>query len=779
MAENSSSPAAGVESSNSPVDLSNCDREPIHIPGSIQPYGVLLTLQEPALHITQCSANVREFFGVDAGELLGQSIEVLLDTPALDAVRTAVHKAHLNDQPSHVITTRLGDSGEFHLLLHRRKGVLIAELEPLLSGSEVSLHNLYSLSLASLSRLESAQNMGELCRIAAEEVRRVTSFDKVMVYQFDADWNGTVVAEESSGKFESYLDLRFPASDIPRQARQLYLLNRLRLIPDASYTPSPVQPALNPQTQQPLDLSFAFLRSVSPVHIEYLKNMGVTASMSISIIRDGQLWGLIACHHATPKYLSYEIRSICELIGQVLALQIGAKEGREDYEARLHLRGLHVHFLAAMARHAKFVEGLRECEAELLEFVGAGGAAICLNDEYTLLGNTPAEKEVRLLAAWLRRNPQMREQKYFHSSELAREYPQARAFQESAGGVLAVALSEIHNSYMMWFRPEVVQTVKWSGDPNKPVEPGPNGWQIHPRKSFSMWQETLRGRSLEWKSYEIAAANELRQAIINIVLRRAEEMADLNEELTRTNQELEAFSYSVSHDLRAPFRHISGYAELLQTRVGGQLDETGARYLATVIQSAQYAGTLVDNLLAFSQMGRTEMSRMAVNMNSLLREVLSGVREEGAGREIHWSITDLPSAQGDPEMLRLVWRNLLSNAVKYTQQREIAEIEVGCTPGENENVFWVRDNGVGFDMQYVGKLFGVFQRLHGVEEFQGTGIGLANVRRIVMRHGGRTWAEGDVNHGATFYFSLPTLGAMQRFNAPREDDADGETIVSV
>ncbi len=760
-----------LTSGSSAVDLTNCDREPIHIPGSIQPYGLLFSLREPDLTILQASANTHEFLGIEAATLLNQPLDVLLAPETLQHVRDCVANAQLDDQPHHVTIGGLkSTSGDFHVLIHRRAGVLLLELEPLLAGAEVSLHNLYALSLNSLSKLESANTVSEVCQLAAKEVARITGFDKVMLYQFDADWNGTVIAEENSGQFESYFDLRFPASDIPQQARRLYVQNRLRLIPDANYQPSPVLPALHPQTQQPLDLSFSFLRSVSPIHIEYLKNMGVTASMSVSIIKDGELWGLIACHHATPKYLSYETRSICELIGQVLALQIGAKADQENYEARIHLRGLHVQFLSAMARYRNPIDGLKEVENVLLEFAGATGVALSFGEENILLGATPPADDVRRLANWLLRQPEFQEQKYFVTATLPQQFDAAENWKDRACGMLAISISEVHNSYVMWFRPEVVQTVKWSGNPAKPVEPSPQGGRIHPRKSFELWQQTVRGRALPWHDYQTDAACELRAAIVNIVLRKAEETASLTEELQRTNKELEAFSYSVSHDLRAPFRHISGYAELLQNRIQDSLDDTGKRYLETVIQSAQYAGTLVDNLLAFSQMGRAEMSRVEVNLNRLLKEVISNVQEEIGGRHIEWQIAELPPAQGDPEMLRLVLRNLLSNAIKYTQPREDARIEIGCRHGENENTFWVRDNGVGFDMQYVGKLFGVFQRLHGVEEFQGTGIGLANVRRIVMRHGGHTWAEGAVGEGATFFFTLPALAAMQHFEAPRSAD---------
>jgi two-component system, chemotaxis family, sensor kinase Cph1 len=254
---------------------------------------------------------------------------------------------------------------------------------------------------------------------------------------------------------------------------------------------------------------------------------------------------------------------------------------------------------------------------------------------------------------------------------------------------------------------------------------------------------------------EVEGAVELRNAVLGIVLRKAEEMASLNVELQRSNRELEAFSYSVSHDLRAPLRHIVGYAELLKEVAQGKLPEGDIKHADTIIESSIYAGKLVDNLLAYSRMGRTSLERSRIDMNVLVRDVQRDVATEFPGRHVRWNVGPLPTVDADLMMLKLAVRNLLANAVKYTKNRDEAYVEVGCQTDADAHVFHVKDNGVGFDMRYRDKLFGVFQRLHRWEDFEGTGIGLANVRRIVERHGGRTWAEGKVNQGATFYFTLP------------------------
>jgi light-regulated signal transduction histidine kinase (bacteriophytochrome) len=342
----------------------------------------------------------------------------------------------------------------------------------------------------------------------------------------------------------------------------------------------------------------------------------------------------------------------------------------------------------------------------------------------------------------------------YQTSALSAAYPPAAAFQDAASGVLAIGISQLHRSFVLWFRAEQVETVAWGGDPHKAAE-SPEDGRIHPRRSFEIWKETVRRSSHAWSKTTVEAARDFRTAIVGTVLRKAEELAELSEELQRSNKELEAFSYSVSHDLRAPFRHIVGYSELIKEMEAAGLTEKGKHYLEKVIESAKFAGNLVDNLLHFSQIGRTSLSIFPVEMSTLVEEGRSRFQDQITKRSVVWKIAPLPKVYADVLLLRLVIENLFSNAIKYTKPRKEAVIEVGCQDGETEWIFSVKDNGVGFDMKYVDKLFGVFQRLHRMEDFEGTGIGLANVRRIIGRHGGRTWAEGAVEAGATIYFTLP------------------------
>ena len=423
----------------------------------------------------------------------------------------------------------------------------------------------------------------------------------------------------------------------------------------------------------------------------------------------------------------------------------------------MRLASIQARLLGFMAEEERFIDGLINHPLETLALTDASGAAIVSGDLCWLIGTTPTEPEVRDLHH--RIVERHGDQDVVATHALGDDHPPATAYADRASGLLAISISKTYASYVLWFRPEVIRTVRWAGDPNKSATADAAGGphRIQPRTSFEAWKETVRGRSLPWSPVEVDAAKELRIAVLGIVLRRAEELASISEELQRSNKELEAFSYSVSHDLRAPFRHIVGYAELLMVTEGDKLSDKGRRYIDVISESALSAGVLVDNLLAFSQLGRTELNRIEGDMNALVEQVRKGVLSDiPADRTVRWELGALGRVYGDPVMLRFVMENLLSNAIKYTRGRSEAVVEVGRLDDQvGGPTFFVRDNGVGFDMNYVNKLFGVFQRLHRVEEFEGTGIGLANVRRIVERHGGRTWAEGAVDKGTTIFFTLP------------------------
>ncbi len=736
--------------------IEHCAREPIQIPGSIQPQGFLLVIDEAASTVIQVSANVSDWLGLDPQSLIGSTLsDVFAEHERLLQRLHALPEEEQN--PFHIGEVRFlsgSSAGQpMTMMVHRHDQVLIAEFEPArdMSGA---YGNVYPLMRGFISQMNELETIDALCQRAAAEVKRITGFGRILAYHFDTDGNGLVSAEVAEDGYESMLGLSFPASDVPAQARALYLANRIRVIEDANYQASALIPSNNPLTGAPLDLTFATLRAVSPVHLQYMRNMQTLASMSISIVVRGQLWGLVSCHHATPRRVSFQTRTACELLGSVLSLQIESKEAHADNQRMLSLRRQIVQMLAAMADLDSVTGGLRSMPQVLLDFVGATGAAVISGASVDAYGETPDREQLVKLSDWLGdRDPHG----VFRSDNVSRDIPELPALAASVSGVLATTISELHSNFIIWFRPEQTRVVNWAGKLEKNV--GPTG-SLSPRHSFALWQQTVSGFSSPWDDMICEAVTELRTAVLGIVLRKAEEMAALADELKKSNKELEAFSYSVSHDLRAPLRHIAGYAELLSDIEGSKLSDRGVRFLENITDSARFAGTLVDNLLSFSQMGRSAMRLSDVDLNAMVESIQREMLPDYEGRALAWKVSEpLPVVIADAAFLHLAMRNLLSNAIKYTRNQDAAVIDIGSYEEDGKIVVYIRDNGVGFDMAYADKLFGVFQRLHRMEEFEGTGIGLASVRRIIERHDGTVWAHSQLGHGATFYFALPKRGS--------------------
>jgi chemotaxis family two-component system sensor kinase Cph1 len=689
---------------------------------------------------------VRDAIGRPLADVIGEAAALVLAPEMADP---------LGQRPYYIGTVTATNGRHFDVLGHKWDGLTLLEFEPVERAGAADFRHLYSLVGDFLLKVNEAASIEALAELACHHVRSVTGYGRVIVYKFDRDGHGHVMAEAKQDDYASYMGQHFPATDIPAQARRLYTLSRIRLIQDADYQPAPLVPALNPVTGKPNDKSFGTLRSVSPVHLQYMRNMHTMASMSVSLMVKGQLWGLISCHNEGAKPVGFEKRTACEQLSEILALCIESREDAADLQFRLEVRRSMVSTLAGLTQGSDFIENLSNVFPELLRFARATGVAVVVDERILTFGDTPEQDDIQDLVDWLALHDHG---DLFHTDNLSSVYSLGGRIIRNASGLMAVPISRIHKHYLLWFRPEYVRTIEWAGNPHdKLVQAAAAGDSLNlsPRTSFAAWRETIHGTSLPWHAGEIELTLEFRTALLGLALERAEQMAALAEELTRSNKELEAFSYSVSHDLRAPLRHIVGFADLLIESSGSEDAVMRQRFLTKIKEAARLAGKLVDDLLSFSQMGRAALRPTTVDMNDLVAACIDKLAPETRTRNIDWEIGTLPTVWADPTFLHLAMLNLLSNAVKFTGQRDPAVIRVTAEDHSHETVFHVADNGAGFNMEYVHKLFGVFQRLHRMEDFEGTGIGLANVRRIVERHNGRVWANSTMGESAVFSFALP------------------------
>lgn len=731
-------------------NLDGCASEPIHIPGAIQPHGVLLTLSDAELEIIQISANASEFLGMAPAELVGRKFPELL---------TATNGVLLREAAKHEDPARISpllltlNERAFDALLHRHQGVLILELESSPPTTDTFARQHRQLQ-DYLRQMQETEDAASLYAVIAHAVSALTGYERVMVYRFDEDWHGEVVAEELTAPVDSYLGHHFPASDIPAQARALYTRSWLRIIPNVNYRPAPLHPPLDPRTGKPVDLSFAALRSVSPIHLEYLRNMGVGASMSISLMVEGKLWGLVACHHRTARLLPFAVRTACELAGQIASREIASQQERKHLAERAEVNRIQTRFFDIISKEENAAEALLHYTPTLLEFMNAHGAAIALGGQCHLVGQTPSRSDVAHLLEWLKeRDPS---EPIFVTDHLSEQLPEAMAYKENASGLLAVRLSRVEPQFVLWFRPEVVSTVTWAGDPNKSFDPAA---RMHPRKSFAAWQETVAGHSLPWKEAEIHGARELRLALNALVIRRTERLLRLNAELERKNTDLNSFAYIASHDLKEPLRGIHHFSRFLREDHAEELGEEGMRKVDTIAALASHTNELLISLAHFSQLGRMELNLRETDLERLVNDVLLTL--DVTLRENKVEVLrphPLPTVRCDSVLVKEVFNNLILNAIKYnagaSKWVEICYREPEPQEASRGPVFCVSDNGIGIRERNLSAVFQMFRRLNKDKYGSGSGAGLAIAKSIVERHGGRIWAESVFGEGSTFCFTL-------------------------
>ena len=498
-----------------PVDLTNCDREPIHILGAIQPIGFLLALTAD-WNVARASINLPEFLGEQVANVIGRPLASLFTSRAVHELRNRVAMLHGADGVERVFGLELiAGRGRFDVAVHLSRGQIVIEGEP--TAGEIG--DITGMVRSMIARLDQCGDLATFLREGARQVRALIGFDRVMVYRFAADASGEVVAEACKPGIGRFLGLHYPASDIPAQARILYTRNLLRMIADVNAMPVPIQPLLD-ETGEPLDLSLSLLRSVSPIHIEYLKNMGVDASLSISILIDGKLWGLFACHNYSPRCPTFQRRSMVELFAQMFSMRLESRERQQTVDFERRARDISDQLLGAVASDETLLRDPDWLADILTNAIPAEGVGVWLGGNCSFSGTAPPVEDFRRIVRALNATAAG---KVFATDHIGGLISDAEAFSDSVAGLLAIPISRSPRDYVVLFRSEMIRSVRWAGDPHKPVEYGPNGPRLTPRKSFDEWKELVRGRSQPFTASEVRVAETLRATLIEVVLRLADE----------------------------------------------------------------------------------------------------------------------------------------------------------------------------------------------------------------------------------------------------------------
>jgi light-regulated signal transduction histidine kinase (bacteriophytochrome) len=726
------------------MNLANCDQEPIHIPGAIQPHGILLVVEPATEAVLQVAGDLAGSVGQDH-LALGQSVGAVLGISLNALARSA--GVDVRNEPVYLGSIRLpGPGGELDVIAHERDGVVLIELEPV-PASRPSAARLLASVRAVATSLESEPDLLRTCQTAAREFRRLTGFERVLVYRFLEDSSGTVFAEDKLLGMPSLLNHHYPASDIPRQARELYIRSPIRVIPDADYVPARLAPEICPSTGRPLDMSDCGLRSVSPIHLQYLKNFGVAASMSASIVLDGDLWGLVSCHHTTPRAVSYEIREACKHVGQILSQQIAAREEAEAHAQGRRMAEARDEVLLVLARASGSAEdALAEHASELREIVPCDGLTVCRRARVIAgVGCRPSDAEIEELAGWLPRGGSLDP---YATDRLSEQYAPAAEFCARASGLLATVVSHEEQVMLLWFRAERVEAINWAGNPHKAVEPGSPPGVLTPRASFELWRETVHGRSRPWTPEEIETARRFRDAVFR--LRQQQRLEDLNRRLREILSEKDHLIAQKDLLMREVHHRVQNSLQLVNSMLGLQERELADPFLAARFAEARR------RILAVSAVHRRLWRSdqiQSIGFDTYMRELRDGlVQEWGSNWNEHIKVwtTSVLVPTDTAVTLALIVTELLTNAVKhaYCGAPGPIDVTVGGTPNGGIKIA-VADQGTGMKREERPGSFGsrltrsLIAQIGGEIDFQDNRPGTRVVLTVPPPSDDHTVSDGE------------------------------------
>jgi chemotaxis family two-component system sensor kinase Cph1 len=735
------------------VDLTNCDIEPIHILAKIQSHGFLIAVNVKTLSVSYISENIQRVIQEGAVKFVGKPLSQLAavlkcsisgEKVNLDQLVTFGFNSNATETNNPVYLEL--DNAPYYLIIHSSGEERILEFEQATSDAEMDIQPTIGRSL---SAILAAKSLKSTLENAAIEIKNIIRYDRVMVYRFEENGHGEIVAESKEEDLEPFLGLHYPASDIPKQARELYKVNLTRIIADVNCEPSAIL-ASGPE-DSPLDLTHSVLRAVSPIHIQYLKNMGVHSSFSISLMAKGELWGMIVSHNYSPRFINYRAREAAKLFGQVLSSALEYRQGEEDSEI-FNLYNDSVNQLTEnLEKEEQISDALFADDVSIKDITSSTGALLVFNNTITKVGSTPDDDQIAELIKWLKAN--MSDTVYY-THRFPQIYAPAKMYSNIASGIMACMLSNELGELIIWFKPEQLENVKWAGNPEKPVQQAENGLlQLSPRKSFETWVDIVSNTSEKWSRAEAAAVVNLREHIIYFIKRKANEIRQLNHRLNLAYEELNTFSYTVSHDLRTPLSSIKGYAEILLAN-NKSLDENAVKIVNRIKVCADKMALLIKEILRYSSVGKADLDSGPLNMTEMIKEIQTEIIDGQEPDHFGFIMGETPVITGDRVMIKQVFANIIGNAVKYSSRSNPSKVKIEGVQTDKEIVYQVTDNGIGIDEKYHKTVFELFKRMDNVKDFEGTGVGLAIVKRIMEKHNAKIWFESKLGTGTTFFLSF-------------------------
>ncbi|QNL47937.1 GAF domain-containing protein [Olivibacter sp. SDN3] len=736
-----------------PEAFNLCSLEPIHVPGRIQGHGVLVVIDLDGT-VCFCSENTDTLFGIPARELVGKPFTILnrvlgkKDDSAF--LQHLIELAHQEEQfqPLNPYIVKISGNS-WNMILSKSSSYYLLDFEPQYSDLSFDMESHVG---SGLSEMLADKALQKVLENSATQIKNIIGYDRVMIYKFHTDGHGEVVAEEKNTDMESWLGLHYPASDIPQQARALYKQNWTRLIADVHEEDIPIIGLRD----ELIDLTYSTLRAVSSVHIQYLKNMGVASSFSISILVDGELWGLIACHNYTQRFINFRQREAAKLIGQVLSSCITLRRQELYNTDRQRLQQVVGKITRELFESKPIPCAIKANAQELMETFSASGLAFKYEGELHTFGDTPDTQILNRFCQMVAATPSTN---IIASTKISSDFQDIPLAHGKHAGLLANCLNESLKDCLLLFRQEKLFHIRWAGNPEKIVRRDANGLPfISPRNSFALWTEQVRYTSEEWSVAEKDALLQLRHEINLAISRRANELRLMNEKLRKAYAELDSFAHTISHDLKTPLTAIKGFADIISRNA--QVPQQAQMMADRIKSSSEKMHSMIETVLDYSRIGQKRIQQETINMHNLIHDICGQVMIGKPNEHLTLEVLETPDIKGDPIMIFQVFLNVIENAVKYSHKVAFPKIVIDGVSDETTTTYKITDNGIGIKAREQHSIFDLFSRAGDPSMFKGSGVGLSIVKKIMTRHGAEIAVNSEEGVGTTFMLRFPHVPKM-------------------
>lgn len=716
-----------------PKEYINCDQEAIHICGEVQEYGFLIGVQDSK--ITFYSQNILDLFPLN--NILGQDIHAFFAQLGID-----INWENYSDNQELAIQHISYNNQEYTLSIHTQNGFTFFEIEIVFPGHKINKE--YFAVQSILRNMDSK----DIWKLLLKEIQAIIDFDRVMIYKFLYDGSGQVIEELVKTNLESYLDLHYPESDIPAQARAMYLKNPVRITSHVSGTTSPIVGII---PKENIDLTYSVTRASSPVHRQYLKNAHVESSFSTSIIVNGELWGLVACQNAAPKHLDLQSRLLAETLTRASANAYASQKSLKTLKEYQKINLNNISLRQNLLSEEDFGKSLKKNIRDIMDSCAADGMIIRINNEILTCGKVPNDNDIEKIIDWSKQHNSDFEENTFASNSFCQTKDLDLDTPDKSCGIIISILGNNTSDMLIWLRKEQGHKIKWAGKPEKSaISEIRNGVEIikfSPRKSFEVWKEYVKGTSLPWKIKEIESAKWITSVILKASHTKSSQILDLNNQLKELNQELDSFSHSISHDLNTPLTVIKLNAQLAKRLPDPDKVQTT---LDNIIAQVDTMSDMIRNVLELSRIKKSEIELKKIEVDSLIEKLAEDSKISFNCPKTEIIIENTPEVLGDKTMVYQVFINVIGNAVKYSSKSKKPLVKIVGKVYDDAVTYSITDNGIGIDQKESKKMFKIFSRMNNAKEFKGNGVGLSIVHHLMEKMGGKISYESESGKGTTF-----------------------------